>query len=163
MNPLSVVIIVVLIFGAVTAGLFLTLKGRKLAREEVEKVNVDNEPLESPCTIHIRVAKNFTPLVGDPWQYGFSLNGKDPVFTDLGGEMELTTNVLHNALLGYGRSTYGSYSKPNIEVPFTFDAVSGGVINLYSDAKVENTGSNLRWRSELSFDESGKTPEKSDN
>ena len=123
---------------------------KKAAASEV----IVNEDLESPCTIRIKVAKHFTPLVGGPWNYGLSLNGEPPVLVELGSEIELTTTVKHNTILGYGRTTFGSYDKPNKEEPFKFNAVSGGTIRLFADARFENINNHLHWKSNMSFDNS---------
>lgn len=128
-------------------------KGQNAAKEMAAETMKNNEPLSSPCTIHIKVNNNVNPQVGGPWLYGFSLNGQAPEFTTLGGEMELTTDVKHNALLGYGRGTYGGYKKPNIEEPFRFDAESGGTIRLIADEQFSYDGSDANWKSNLSFEE----------
>ena len=131
---------------------FAKKQGEKASKASVSQVMDGNEPLEAPCTIHIEVKNNVATQVGGPWRYGFSLNGQPPVFTTLGGEMELTTNVRHNALLGYGRGTYGGYKKPNVEEPFRFDAISGGEIRLVADAQFEYRNDAI-WRSNLSIKE----------
>lgn len=132
----------------------------KFAKKKVEKevllkasnVMDNNEPLRSPCIIHIKVNNNVSTQIGGPWRYGFSLNGQPPVFTILGGEMELITNVKHNTLLGYGRGTYGGYKKPNIEEPFRFDAADGGIIRLIADVKFAYQNDAM-WKSNLSVEE----------
>ncbi len=125
-------------------------KSEKEAVQAVTQAASNNVPLDAPCTIHIRVNNTVATQVGGPWKYGFSLNGQPPVFTTLGGEMELQTSVVHNALLGYGRGTYGGYKKPNRETPFRFDAESGQTIWLVSDPQFSYDGRDASWWSKLS-------------
>ena len=129
---------------------FSRKKAERKSVQAVAQVTEDNEAIDLPCKIYIHVNNNVTPQVGGPWKYGFSLNGQPPVFTELGGEMELTTNVKHNALLGYGRGTYGGYKKPNVEEPFRFDVESGGYIRLVADARFVYRNDAI-WKSNLSF------------
>ena len=131
---------------------FAKKKGEQSSVQSVTQAAANNEPLDAPCTIQIRVKNNVANQVGGPWKYGFSLNGQAPVFTELGGQMELTTYVKHNALLGYGRGTYGGYKKPNIEEPFRFDAESGSIIKLVADAQFTYKNDAI-WKSNLSYEE----------
>ena len=126
--------------------------GQAQSKNAVSQAAEGNEPLDTPCTIHIKVNNNVATQIGGPWRYGFSLNGQAPQFTVLGGELELTTSVKHNALLGYGRGTYGGYKKPNIETPFRFDAESGGTVRLVADAQFSYQN-DANWKSNLSFEE----------
>ena len=70
--------------------------GQAQSKNAVSQAAADNEPLDAPCTIHIKVNNNVATQIGGPWRYGFSLNGQAPQFTVLGGELELTTSVKHN-------------------------------------------------------------------
>ena len=150
------VIFVFVLFGVI---MFLILLVKEII-EKARKANAApveepaNEELGSPCKIIIKVNKHFTPLVGDPWSYGLSLNGAPPVLVEIGSEIELTTNVKRNKLLGYDRTTFGSYNKPNKEEPFTFYAESGGTVRLVSDARFENINNHLHWKSNFSVDKS---------
>lgn len=144
---------IIIILCILSLGSYLIYKAGKKwaesdAKSKVSQAAEDNEPLDEPCTIHIHVKDN----VKSPWRYGFSLNGQPPVFTDLGSDMELTTAVKHNALLGYGRGTYGGYKKPNVEEPFEFDAVSGGTIRLICDEEFQYKNDAV-WKSNLSFED----------
>ena len=150
------VLVVFVLFSVVILFILLVKELVEKARKNkaVASEAIENEDLESPCIIRIKVAKHFTPLVGGPWSYGLSLNGEPPVLVELGNEIELTTTVKRNTILGYGRTTFGSYEKPNKEEPFKFNAVSGGTIRLNADAKFENINNHLHWKSNISFDHS---------
>ena len=128
-------------------------KAEKEAVKAVSQTAENNTPLDVPCTIHIKVNNTVATQIGGPWKYGFSLNGEPPVFTTLGGELELKTSVMHNALLGYGRGTYGGYKKPNRETPFRFDAESGQTIRLVADPQFSYDGRDASWWSKLSQEE----------